>query len=111
MKKLKESSWAYQDIESAIGKLIHDFSCRSAEDMLCQPIAEVIKKYKNTYECLDVCKAVEEYGMKQRNEGVQEGIAKSIMRVINQGKLSYDEIAEGFDVPVDEVRKLAAQMN
>ena len=102
---------AYQDVESAIGKLIHDFSCRSAEDMLCQPIAEVIKKYKNTYECLDVCKAVEEYGMKQRNEGVQEGIAKSIMRVINQGKLSYDEIAEGFDVPVDEVRKLAAQMN
>lgn len=49
--------------------------------------------------------------MKQRNEGVQEGIAKSIMRVINQGKLSYDEIAEGFDVPIDEVRKLAAQMN
>ena len=45
-----------------------------------------------------------------RNEGVQEGIAKSIMRVINQGKLSYDEIAEGFDVPIDEVRKLAAQM-
>ena len=78
---------------------------------MCQPIAEVIKKYKNTYECVDVCKAVEEYGMKQRNEGVQEGIAKSIMRVINQGKLSYDEIAEGFDVPIDEVRKLAAQMN
>lgn len=65
----------------------------------------------DTYECLDVCKAVEEYGMKQRNEGVQEGIAKSIMRVINQGKLSYDEIAEGFDVSIDEVRKLAAQMN
>lgn len=60
---------------------------------------------------IDVCKAVEEYGMKQRNEGVREGIAKSIMRVIKQGKLSYDEIAEGFDVSINEVRKLAAQMN
>lgn len=70
-----------------------------------------------------MCKAVEEYGMKQRNEGIKEGIKegiregiregiiKSIMKMIKQGKLSYDEIAEGFDVPIDEVRKLAAQMN
>ena len=75
-------------------------------------MADVTYKYKNTHEGDDyMCKAVEEYGMKQRNEGIREGIIKSIMKMIKQGKLSYDEIAEGFDVPIDEVRKLAAQMN
>ena len=102
---------AYQDVESSIGKLIHDFVCRNANDMLCAPMADVTYKYKNTHEGVDyMCKAVEEYGMKQRNEGIQEGIIKSIMKMIKQGKLSYDQIAEGFDVPIDEVRKLAAQM-
>lgn len=79
-------------------------------------MTDVTYKYKNTLEGVDyMCKAVEdyakEYGLRQRQEGIQEGIIKSIMKMIKQGKLSYDEIAEGFDVSIDEVRKLAAQMN
>ncbi len=107
---------AYQDVESSIGKLIHDFVCRNANDMLCAPMADVTKKYKNTHEGVDyMCKAVEdyakEYGLRQRQEGRQEGIIESVMKFIRKGKLSVEEIADNFDMPVDEVRKLAAQMN
>ena len=39
----------------------------------------------------------------------QEGIIDSVIKFIKKGKLSYEEIADNFDMPVDEVRKLAAQ--
>ena len=76
-----------------------------------------------------MCKAVEEYGLKREKEGIQkgrqegrregrqegrregrqEGIIESVIKFIKKGKLSYEEIADNFDMPVDEVRKLAAQ--
>ena len=68
-----------------------------------------------------MCKAVEEYGLKREKEGIQkgrqegrregrqEGIIESVIKYIKKGKLSYEEIADNFDMPVDEVRKLAAQ--
>ena len=111
---------AYQNIETAIGKLIHDFKCKSAGEMLCEPMAEVTYKFKNTDKGVDyMCKAVEEYGLKQLNkgrmegrmEGKMEGILESVIKFIKKGKLSYEEIADNFDMPVEEVRKLAAETN
>ena len=57
-----------------------------------------------------MCKAVEEYGLQQRNEGVQQGILETIKKLIKKGKLSYEEIAENLDMTVDEVRKVATQI-
>ena len=60
-----------------------------------------------------MCKAVEEYVAKQaihaHEEGRRKGIIESVIKFIKKGKLSYEEIADNFDIPVDEVRKLAAQ--
>ena len=76
---------AYSDIETEIGRLIHDFVCKSAEDMLCQPLADITYKYKNTLEGVDyMCKAVEEYGLQQRNEGIQQGILETIKKLIKK---------------------------
>ena len=58
-----------------------------------------------------MCKAVEEYGLKQLNKGRMEGILESVIKFIKKGKLSYEEIADNFDMPVEEVRKLAAETN
>lgn len=55
-----------------------------------------------------MCKAVEEYGQKRENIGRQEGIVESVLKFIKKGKLSYEEIAENFEISVDEVKKLAA---
>ena len=73
-----------------------------------------------------MCKAVEEYGLQQRNEGiqqgiqqgvqkgvqkgVQQGILETVKKLIKKGKLSYEEIADNLDMPVDEVRKVATQI-
>ena len=129
---------SYQNVQTSLGKLIHDFMCSQSSDMLCEPIAKVTYKYKNTPEGVDyMCKAVEEYGLKREKEGIQkgrqegrregrqegrregrqegrregrqEGIIESVIKFIKKGKLSYEEIADNFDMPVDEVRKLAAQ--
>ena len=105
---------SYQNVQTSLGRLIHDFMCSQSSDMLCEPIAKVTYKYKNTPEGVDyMCKAVEEYGLKREKEGIlkgrQEGIIDSVIKFIKKGKLSYEEIADNFDMPVDEVRKLAAQ--
>ena len=57
-----------------------------------------------------MCKSVEEYGLQQRNEGIQQGILETIKKLIKKGKLSYEEIAENLDMTVDEVRKVATQI-
>ncbi len=131
---------AYRDISTAVGRLIHDFVCHTAEEMLCEPMAEVTNKYKNTHEGVDyMCKAVEEYGLKQRNEGrlegieegmkkgikegrlegrlegikegIKEGIIESVKKLVKKGTLSYGEISETFDISVEEVQRIAAQVS
>ena len=37
--------------------------------------------------------------------------SKKASKKVKKGKLSYDEIADNFDIPVEEVRRLAAQMS
>lgn len=106
---------SYNNVSTAVGRLIHDFVCHDAGEMLCEPMAEVTYKYKNTHEGVDyMCKAVEEYGLKQRSEGIKEGIKEGILesvkKLIRKGKLSYEEIADSFDMPVEEVRNIAAQV-
>ena len=99
---------SYKGTETSLEKLIHDFSCSKAEDMLCEPMAETTYNYKNTPEGVDrMCKAVEEYGKKQR----QEGILDAVKKLIRKGLLSNEEIAETLDIPLEEVQHLAAQMS
>lgn len=51
---------------------------------------------------------VEEGRIEGRKEGIKEGIIESVKKLIKKGKLSYDEIADNFEIPVEEVRRLAA---
>ena len=60
-----------------------------------------------------MCKAVEEYGMKQRNEGIKEGIKegiregiregiiKSIMKMIKQGNGKQTKYSQKITVSAD----------
>ena len=102
---------AYQDISTAIGKLIHDFVCKNASDMLCDPMAEITKHYKETTEGVNImCKAVEEFGKKERMEGRRDGIVETIKGLIKDGTLSIEKIAEIVKLPVEEIRKIASAM-
>lgn len=53
-----------------------------------------------------MCKAVEDYAEKKR----QEGIIETIKKFIRKGTLSNSEIAETMDMPLEEVQRIAAQI-
>ena len=57
-----------------------------------------------------MCKAVEEFGKKERMEGRRDGIVETIRGFIKDGTLSLDKIAEIVKMPVDEIKKIAAAM-
>lgn len=95
----------YEDVHTALGKLIHDFICTEAKDMLCEPLAEITKYYKETPEGVSyMCKAVEDYAEKR----CQEGITEMIKRFIKDGSLSIEKIAEIVKLPIEDVQKIAA---
>lgn len=101
---------AYQDISTAIGKLIHDFVCKNASDMLCDPMAEITKHFKETTEGVNImCKAVEDYGKKERMDERRQTTIEFIKKFIKKGS-PFTEIADDFGVSVDEVQKIAASM-
>lgn len=98
----------YKDINTELGRLIHDFTCRSADTMLCTPMADVTRKFKNTTEGVDyMCEALEEYRRQERAIGREEGIIESIQKLIKAGSMSLENIASTFSLSIDEVRKIA----
>ena len=56
-----------------------------------------------------MCKAVEEYGKKERMEGRLEMLSELIIKFIKKGS-SYSEIADDFGISVDEVKKIATSL-
>ena len=57
-----------------------------------------------------MCKAVEEYGKKERMEGRRDGVVETIKGFIKDGTLSIEKIAEIVKLPVDEIHKIASAM-
>jgi len=61
-----------------------------------------------------MCKAVEEYANKARQEGLregrQEGILETIVSLVHDGLLSVTEAAKRTSLSVEEIQKLAAQV-
>lgn len=79
--------------------------CKNASDMLCEPMAERTRHYKETPEGVSImCKAVEDYGKKK----MREGVIDTIRSFIKDGSLSVERIAEIVKLPIDEVKKIAA---
>ena len=78
-----------------------------------------------------MCKAVEEYGNKKRQEGIEEGrkeglqkglkeglqkgriegVLESVIKTIKKGLLTNEQIAENFDISLEEVQRLASQIS
>lgn len=106
---------AYSGTTTPLEKLIHDFSCRSSKEMLCEPMAYVTHQFKETEEGRTLmCKEIEEYGnvreSKGRQEGRQEGILETIISLVRDGLLSVSEAAKRTSLSDEEIRRLAAQI-
>ena len=82
---------------------MHDFSCTDAEQMHYQILANRVRYFKEDTEgVMTMCKVMED----MRNEAAREKALSIARRVLELGKLSYEEIADSFGLTVDEVKAL-----
>ena len=81
---------AYHD-DTPLGKLMHDFSCSNPADMNYKVLAQRTRYFKEDKEGLEsMCKVVED----MINEEVRESNIEIAMRMLEDGKLSVEEIVE-----------------
>ena len=59
-----------------------------------------------------MCKVIEEMRKEEREEGIKEGMMESMrtaaLRMLADGTLALEKIAEYVGLPLDEVKKLQA---
>lgn len=89
---------------SDLGKLMHDFSCTDADDMYFDLMAERTRYLKqNPKGVQEMCRIMED----MRNEVLLEEREEIARAFIMMGELSYEKIAEGTKLTVEEIEKLA----
>mgnify|MGYP000782234999 CR=1 FL=1 len=89
--------------DTALGKLMHDFTCTNPDDMNYPVLAQRVRYFKeDTKGVATMCRAFEEVREETKHEQSIE-IAKSLLEV---GKMTYEEIARSVQLPVEEVKAL-----
>ena len=96
--------------DSDIGKLMHDFSCTDAKDMKYKILADRVRYFKEDEKGVAImCKAMED----MRNEAAREAEKMKAIRMarlmIEDGKLSYEDIAMYTELTLKEVEKIAME--
>ena len=100
---------------SPIGRLMHDFSCTSPDEMNYKVLADRVRYYKESKEGVDkMCRAVEnlveKYGKQYEEIGETRGTAKekkaTALRMLNSGKYSLNEIADISELSIEEIQIL-----
>lgn len=95
-----------QPIKMQIGILMHDFACTNPADMQYKVLAERARYLKESKEGqLVMCRAMEE----MRNESILAERKQTAIRLIKAGKLSYEEIADGVNLALEEVQELVKE--
>ena len=100
--------------DTPIGKLMHDFSCTNAADMYYTTLADRVRFFKESKEgILIMCKVMEDMRKESLEEGVKEGIKAGAIntakRMLSDGMLTLEKIAEYAGLPLDEVKKLKTE--
>ena len=92
--------------ESDLGKLMHDFNCTEADDMNFDLMAERTRYLKeNPKGVQEMCKAMED----MRNEAALAERKEIARAFITMGELSYEKIAKGTKLPIEEIEKMAGK--
>lgn len=106
--------------ESDIGKLMHDFNCADAAEMNFELLADCTRYFKESKKGVgEMCKIIEEMCKEEREEGRQEGRQEGIqenmrtnaLRMLEDGTIPLEKIAQFIGFSLDEVKKLQAEQN
>jgi hypothetical protein len=102
---------AYKDDSpdiTPLGKLIHDFNCINADDMYYPVLADRVRYLKeDAKEVSGMCRAVEELGELFAEARIEKNKKEFALKLIENGKLTLEEIAESISLSIDEVKALA----
>ena len=97
---------ADRDSSTALGRLMHDFFCTDPDDMNYQQLAKKARFFKENEEGkAAMCKVLED----MRNETAMHEREEMAKRLIAQGKLSIEDIAEVAELSIDKIRELSEQ--
>lgn len=90
--------------DTALGQLMHDFACTSADEMHYQILADRVRYFKEDKEGVaTMCKIMED----MKNEAAKRNSIETARVLLAMGKLSYEEIAQSVRLlTVDEVKAL-----
>ena len=89
-----------------LGKLMHDFFCTDPKDMHYKELAERAYYFKNNEEGVaSMCKAMED----MRNEAALRNSKEIALRMIKDGTLSLEKIAEFSGLALEIIKELAQQ--
>ncbi len=94
--------------DTPIGKLMHDFSCTNAADMYYGTLADRVRFFKESKE--DILKDMRKESLQEGlKEGIKEGAINTAKRMLADGILTLEKIAEYAGLPLDEMKKLKAE--
>ena len=89
-----------KDDNSDLAKLIHDFRCSKADEMLLSPLADRTRFFKETPEGVDyMCKAME--------ERITEEKLRIAYNLLQLGTVSKEDIAKATKLPIEAINELA----
>ncbi len=98
---------SYRNNEEEIGRLMHDFRCEASDEMLNSMLSEHVRYYKESKGGLTkMCELVEELVAEFGEIRARETARETAIRMLKKGKLSFDEIAEYSNLPLDVVEEL-----
>lgn len=95
--------------ESDLGKLMHDFNCTQASDMNFELMAERTRYLKeNPKGVSEMCRIMEEMRNESLKEGIKEGAISTAKKMLADGTVALEKIAEFVGLSIDEVEKIKA---
>ena len=90
--------------DTALGKLMSDLYCTNADDMNYEELSKKVRTYKETEEGVNtMCDIWDEV----RNEGEYRKACEIARKMINDGSLPLEKVAEYSGLSIEKVRELA----
>lgn len=98
-----------EDVETELGKLMHDFKCTNPDDMFFKELAKKSRYFKETDEGVKaMCKVIEDMRdevARNTEWNTKVEIVKGMLKL----DLTYDQIAQAATITVDQVKEIAGE--
>lgn len=89
---------------------MHDFNCTKADDMNFELMAARTRYLKeNPKGVSEMCRLMEDMRNESLKEGIKEGAINTAKRMLSDGMLTLEKIAEYAGLSLDEVKRLKAE--